>query len=149
MRNSTSLRVLRLRFRDRGPGRIDVSLDAPRRDAPSRSGDYRAIRDRSEVVRQGCVEQRFVRPRGLAGWPGSIAYLLAVLFFTAGPVTDYDSAKKCDTEKFAKFFWAMMDRGFYLPCSQFEAAFLMTPHTERIIDDTIAAARDALAASLI
>jgi glutamate-1-semialdehyde 2,1-aminomutase len=66
------------------------------------------------------------------------------LFFTATAVTDYDTAKTCDTRRFARFFWEMMDRGFYLPCSQFEAAFLSTPMTEEHIDQTIAAAREAL-----
>jgi glutamate-1-semialdehyde 2,1-aminomutase len=67
------------------------------------------------------------------------------LFFTAGPVTDYDSAKKADTARFARFFWALMDRGFYLPCSQFEAAFLAAAHTERHVEQTLVAAREALA----
>ena len=68
------------------------------------------------------------------------------LFFTPGPVTDYDSAKAADTARFARFFWAMMNRGVYLPCSQFEAAFLSTPMTADHIDQTIAAARDSLRA---
>jgi glutamate-1-semialdehyde 2,1-aminomutase len=68
------------------------------------------------------------------------------LFFTTDPVTDYDSAKKSDTARFAKFFWAMMDRGVYLPCSQFEAAFLSTAHTEEHIRQTVSAAKEALAA---
>ncbi len=67
------------------------------------------------------------------------------LFFTSEPVTDYDSAKKSDTARFAKFFWAMMDRGVYLPCSQFEAAFVSSAHSEAHFDQTIAAAKDALA----
>ncbi len=67
------------------------------------------------------------------------------LFFTTGPVTDYDSAKTTDTGRFAKFFWAMMDRGVYLPCSQFEAAFNSVLHTEKVVDETIKAAREALA----
>ncbi len=67
------------------------------------------------------------------------------LFFTAGPVTDYDSARTADTARFGRFFWAMMDRGFYLPCSQFEAAFLSAAHTDKQIEETIAAARAALA----
>ncbi len=67
------------------------------------------------------------------------------LFFTEKPVTDYDTAKTSDTKRFARFFWEMMDRGFYLPCSQFEAAFLSAPMTEEHIDHTIAAAREALA----
>ena len=66
----------------------------------------------------------------------------AVLHRAAGH--DYDTAKKSDTARFGQFFWAMMDRGVYLPCSQFEAAFLSAAMTERHIDETIAAARDSL-----
>jgi len=66
------------------------------------------------------------------------------LFFTGTPVTDYDSAKTCDTARFGRFFWEMMDRGFYLPCSQFEAAFLNMAMTEDHIRETVAAARAAL-----
>ena len=69
------------------------------------------------------------------------------LFFNADPVTDYDGSKKSDAAKFGRFFWAMMDRGFYLPCSQFEAAFLMSVHTEEQMRQTIAAAKEALAAN--
>jgi glutamate-1-semialdehyde 2,1-aminomutase len=68
------------------------------------------------------------------------------LFFTSEPVVNFASAKKCDTKRFGRFFWAMMDRGVYLPCSQFEAAFLSAAHTEADVASTIAAARDALTA---
>ena len=63
------------------------------------------------------------------------------LFFTDTPVTDYETAKTSDTAKFAKFFWGLMDRGVYWPCSQFEAAFLSAAHTEADVNHTIAAAR--------
>jgi glutamate-1-semialdehyde 2,1-aminomutase len=63
-------------------------------------------------------------------------------------VTDYDSAKKSDTSRFGRFFWAMMDRGVYLPCSQFEAAFVSAAHTERHVEQTVAAAREAFAEAL-
>jgi glutamate-1-semialdehyde 2,1-aminomutase len=66
------------------------------------------------------------------------------LFFNAGPVTDYDTARQSDTARFARFFWALLDRGVYLPCSQFEAAFISAAHTEKQIDQTIAAAGEAL-----
>jgi glutamate-1-semialdehyde 2,1-aminomutase len=66
-------------------------------------------------------------------------------FFTAKPVTDYDSAKKCDTDRFARFFWAMMNQGIYLPCSQFEAAFNSIMHTKEHIEQTLSAAQIALA----
>ena len=65
-------------------------------------------------------------------------------FFTDGPVTDWESAKKCDTARFGKFFRGMLDRGIYLAPSQFEAAFLSAAHSEEDIDATIAAAREAL-----
>ena len=67
------------------------------------------------------------------------------LFFAPGPVTDYATAKKADTRRFARFFWAMMDRGFYLPCSQFEAAFNSVLHTEERLRETLTAARASLA----
>jgi glutamate-1-semialdehyde 2,1-aminomutase len=67
------------------------------------------------------------------------------LFFNGQPVTDYDAAKKSDTRRFGRFFWGMMDRGVYLPCSQFEAAFLSVAMTEADVDRTVAAAREVLA----
>lgn len=67
------------------------------------------------------------------------------LFFAAEPVTDYETAKRSDTARFARFFWAMLDSGFYLPCSQFEAAFLSAVMSEEHIAQTVAAAREALA----
>ena len=67
------------------------------------------------------------------------------LFFAAEPVTDYDTAKKSDTARFARFFWAMMDRGVYLPCSQFEAAFISRRIPRSTSIETIDAAREALA----
>ena len=66
------------------------------------------------------------------------------LFFNDGPITDYDTAKKSDTKRFARFFWALLERGVYLPCSQFEAAFVSTAHSDAIIDETIEAATAAL-----
>jgi glutamate-1-semialdehyde 2,1-aminomutase len=67
------------------------------------------------------------------------------LFFRGEPVEDYDSARKSDTERFARFFWRMLERGIYLPCSQFEAAFLSAVHTEEHVAQTIAAAHEAMA----
>jgi glutamate-1-semialdehyde 2,1-aminomutase len=66
-------------------------------------------------------------------------------FFTAGPVTDLESATRSDTKRYAAFFHAMLDRGVYLAPSQFEAAFVSTAHTEDDVDRTVASAREALA----
>jgi glutamate-1-semialdehyde 2,1-aminomutase len=69
-------------------------------------------------------------------------------FFTEGPVTDWDSAGKCDTEAFGRFFRAMLENGIYLPPSQFEAAFMGATHTEEDVKQTIAAAKQAFAVVL-
>ena len=66
-------------------------------------------------------------------------------FFTPGPVTDWESASKSDTEAFGRFFRNMLDGGIYLPPSQYEAAFLSAAHTEEDITKTIAAAKQAFA----
>lgn len=69
------------------------------------------------------------------------------LFFSPEPVEDYQGAKRSDTARFGRFFHAMLERGFYLPPSQFEAAFISLAHTESDIDATIEAIRESLAAS--
>ena len=66
-------------------------------------------------------------------------------FFTDRQVSDWASAAACDTAKFGRFHGAMMDAGVWLPPSQFEAAFMSVAHTQGDIDDTIAAAREAMA----
>ncbi len=62
---------------------------------------------------------------------------LLTVFFTEGPVTDYETAKTSDTKKFARFFVEMMEQGIYLPPSQFEAWFVSLAHTQRDLDRTI------------
>jgi glutamate-1-semialdehyde 2,1-aminomutase len=67
-------------------------------------------------------------------------------FFTPGPVRDWETASKSNTEAFGKFFRSMLDQGVYLPPSQYEAAFLGATHTEEDIQKTVAAAKEAFAA---
>ena len=62
-------------------------------------------------------------------------------FFTAEPVVDWDSANKCDRQKYGNFFHAMLDQGVYLAPSQFESAFVSLAHTDEIIERTIEAAK--------
>jgi glutamate-1-semialdehyde 2,1-aminomutase len=66
-------------------------------------------------------------------------------FFNPGPVTDWNSAAKSDTEAFGRFFRSMLENGVYLPPSQFETAFLGAAHTDADIQQTIAAAKQAFA----
>ncbi|MGA2858515.1 MAG: glutamate-1-semialdehyde 2,1-aminomutase [Candidatus Sulfotelmatobacter sp.] len=67
-------------------------------------------------------------------------------FFTPGPVRDWDSASKSNTDMFGRFFRAMLDHGVYLPPSQYEAAFLGATHTAEDVQKTISAAKEAFAA---
>jgi glutamate-1-semialdehyde 2,1-aminomutase len=63
-------------------------------------------------------------------------------FFTETPVTDWESAKKCDVERFKRFFHHMLERGVYLAPSQFEAGFVSAAHDDDAIGATIAAAKE-------
>jgi glutamate-1-semialdehyde 2,1-aminomutase len=63
-------------------------------------------------------------------------------FFTPGPVTDWESAKQCDTARFGKFFHFLLERGVYLAPSQFEAGFVSAAHSEEDIRATVNAARE-------
>jgi glutamate-1-semialdehyde 2,1-aminomutase len=65
------------------------------------------------------------------------------VFFTSAPVTDYQTARASDTDRYGGFFRAMLERGVYFPPSQFEACFVSLVHTFKDIDETIKAAREA------
>ena len=73
---------------------------------------------------------------------------MITVFFCAGPVVDYASAKASDTRRFARFFQAMLARGVYLPPAQFEAAFVSLAHEDADIDATAAAAAEAFGAAV-
>jgi glutamate-1-semialdehyde 2,1-aminomutase len=64
-------------------------------------------------------------------------------FFTPDQVTNYDEAAQSDTAAFGRFHRAMLERGVWLPPSQFEAAFLSTAHGDKEVSATISAAREA------
>ena len=68
---------------------------------------------------------------------------MLTVFFHEGPVTNFDQAASSDTELFGKFFHRMLQRGVYLPCSQFEAAFVSAAMRPEDIDKTIQAAQAA------
>jgi glutamate-1-semialdehyde 2,1-aminomutase len=66
------------------------------------------------------------------------------LFFCADPVRSFADAKKCDLERFAKFYQGMRSAGVYIAPSQFEALFLSSAHTVEQIDATVRAAEKVL-----
>lgn len=67
---------------------------------------------------------------------------MMTFFFHQGPVASWKDAERCATDQFARYFWGLIDRGVYMPCSQFEALFISSAHSDQDIDDTIAAADD-------
>lgn len=87
-----------------------------------------------EAARQAGVEVSI-------GWFNS----MMTLFFNPEPVTDWDTASRSDTQRYARYFWGLIDRGHYMPCSQFEALFISTAHTDQDIETTIAAAKEVMA----
>jgi glutamate-1-semialdehyde 2,1-aminomutase len=77
-----------------------------------------------------------------AGVPHCLARVgsMMTLFFHPGPIHGWREASQCDTARFSRYFWGLMNHGVYMPCSQFEALFVSAAHTEADIDATIAAA---------
>jgi glutamate-1-semialdehyde 2,1-aminomutase len=83
-----------------------------------------------------------------AGVPGQVNFCgsLATLFFAPQPVANYTDAKMSDCQRYGIFFKEMLNRGFFLAPSQFEAAFISSAHTDEDVSSAIAAARSALQA---
>jgi glutamate-1-semialdehyde 2,1-aminomutase len=106
----------------------------------------RYLKSNPEIYKQ--LEQRAAKlcAAAPAGVTVNRVGSMFTFFFTDCPATDWDSAKRSDTARFAKFFRGMLDRGIYLAPSQFEAAFVSAAHTEEDIEQTIAAAKESFAA---
>lgn len=85
---------------------------------------------------------------GAAGIPVSIGQVgsMFTLFFNPDRVVSFAEAGKSDTQRFAKYFWNMIERGVYLPCSQYEACFVSAAHSDADLEATLAAARESLTA---
>jgi glutamate-1-semialdehyde 2,1-aminomutase len=102
---------------------------------------YKQLEERSAQLEEGIRDN--LNKLGLEHTFNRVGSM-CTLFFTSKPVTDYDSAKTSDTAKFSLYFNSMLERGIYLPPSQFEAAFISTAHSERIIEKTIKASYKSL-----
>jgi glutamate-1-semialdehyde 2,1-aminomutase len=81
---------------------------------------------------------------GVAGQPTRAGTMLG-FFFTETPIRSWDDARHVETDRFAAFHRGMLERGVYLPPSQFEAWFLSTEHGAAEIDATVQAAASAFA----
>ena len=107
-----------------------------------RSGTYDQLEKTTKKLIDGLLS--IAREYGHEVYGGNISGMFG-MFFTAGPVHNYDDAKASDLQKFSRFHRGMLENGVYLAPSQFEAGFTSLAHTDDDIENTLAAARSVLA----
>ncbi|WP_414549447.1 glutamate-1-semialdehyde 2,1-aminomutase [Anabaena sp. CCY 0017] len=107
-----------------------------------RPGTYEYLDQITQKLADGLV--KIAQETGHSVCGGHISAMFG-LFFTSGPVHNYEDAKKSDMAKFGRFHRGMLERGVYLAPSQFEAGFTSLAHTEADIEKTLAVAREVLA----
>lgn len=117
---------------------LAVSAGIATLDELSRPGTFDRLGQLTAALAAGlsdaaCSSGTTVRATSLGGMWG--------FFFADAPVTDFESAKRSDTVRYAEFFHAMLDAGIYLAPSQFEAAFVSTVHDGDTTDRTLTAFR--------
>jgi glutamate-1-semialdehyde 2,1-aminomutase len=110
--------------------------------ALSKPGAFGAIEDKLSALGAGLAE--IAKGAGIPIYQTQVG-TMACMFFHEGPVRNYAEATASDTERYAKFFWGMLDRGVYFAPSQFEACFMSRAHEASHIDKTLDAAREVFA----
>ena len=104
-------------------------------------GTYEYLEKITQKLSQGLLQVAKEAGHSVCG--GSISAMFG-MFFTGGPVHNYEDAKKADTAKFGRFHRGMLERGVYLAPSQYEAGFTSLAHTDADIDRTLAIAKEVL-----
>jgi glutamate-1-semialdehyde 2,1-aminomutase len=104
-------------------------------------GTYEYLEKITHRLSKGLLQ--VAKETGHAVCGGSISAMFG-MFFTGGPVHNYEDAKKADTAKFGRFHRGMLERGVYLAPSQYEAGFTSLAHTDADIDRTLAIAKEVL-----
>jgi glutamate-1-semialdehyde 2,1-aminomutase len=96
--------------------------------------------------RSAALEKGFQEAATAAGVRATVNRVGSMMtaFFAEGPIVNWDTAKRSDTDRYARFFRAMLEEGVYLAPSQFECAFVGMSHTDEVIERTIEAARSAM-----
>lgn len=85
-----------------------------------------------------------LKQTGHKGVVNRVGSMITLFFTDKEQVKSFNDASTSDTEKFGKYFRAMLDQGIYLPPSQYEAAFIPGCITDEEIDKTIEASLQAL-----
>jgi len=102
---------------------------------------YDRLEETSELLEEGLAAA--IRDTGAPCSLTRVGSMMG-LFFTPGPVRDWDSAAAADTEAFGRYFQGMLERGIYVAPSAFEAGFVSTAHDMTHVDRTVDAAREVL-----
>jgi len=110
------------------------------RELKTRPGIYAQLEQRSAALVDGVLSA--AKKKGAALTANRVGSMFT-WFFQSGTVHDWDTAAKSDTQAFGKFHRAMLERGIYLPPSQYEAMFMNAAHSDADVDQTIAAAAEA------
>ena len=106
-----------------------------------RPGAYEQLETMTKKLIQGLLAAAKETGHTVCG--GNIGGMFG-MFFAAGPVHNYEDAKKSDLSKFSRYHRGMLEQGIYLAPSQFEAGFTSLAHTEADIEQTLTAARTVL-----
>lgn len=104
-------------------------------------GSYEYLEKITKRLSDGLIEIASSTGHSVCG--GHVSAMFG-LFFTPGPVRNYEDAKKADTAKFGRFHRGMLENGIYLAPSQFEAGFTSLAHTEADITRTLEVAKKVL-----
>ena len=112
------------------------------RELKGRPEIYQELERRSAALVDGVLAA--AKKKGVALTANRVGSMFT-WFFQPGEVHDWDTAARSDTQAFGKFHRAMLERGVYLPPSQYEAMFMSAAHTDSDIEKTIAASIEAIA----
>ena len=91
-------------------------------------GLWRRVAHAAERLAEGLGDA--ATETGVSGQPVHVGTMVG-FFFADSPIGSWEEARQADTARFAAFHGSMLDRGFYLPPSQFEAWFLSSAHGDR------------------
>ncbi|NPA90241.1 MAG: glutamate-1-semialdehyde 2,1-aminomutase [Chloroflexi bacterium] len=97
---------------------------------------------RAERLTQGIGQA--ARDAGVPVVQTRVGTMFSLFFMDGDTPTSWDDVKRADTERYARWFWGMIERGVYFAPSQFEAGFMSLAHDDGVIERTIEAAHETL-----
>ncbi len=105
----------------------------------SRSGVYQELEAKGRKIQEGF--ETIFREYHIQGVVNRVGSMLTP-FFGVEQVRDAAEARRCDGDRFARFFHGMLERGFYFPPSPFETAFVSLAHEQSDLERTVQAFED-------